>query len=184
MTKTGMVQKSLVSGNSCHCHSHMLWAEIQPNALFPGFPLKARGNDKPVLPSSEPYRKTLKEDAWRSRKGFTLIEVMAALVILAVLVAAALPKYIDLSTTAISKAIDVGVAELNARENFTWAGAKIAPPGWTQDALPADTNLGTEYAWSAGPTTNGGTLSFQSSTNVVLTRTVSTDTSPGKWARQ
>ncbi len=119
----------------------------------------------------------------RDERGFTLIEIIAVLILLGILAAVAVPRYIDLTTNAEQRALQAGVAELNGRETMTWANVKLASAGWVSDAATyaaISTDLGTDYTWSAGPTAAGGTLQFGGSTQV-LTRTVSTATSPGNW---
>ncbi len=72
----------------------------------------------------------------RSRKqqakksGFTLVEIIAVLVILAILTAVAVPRYFDLATTAKQKSLDAALAEgmsvcnlAYARESMKAAGA-------------------------------------------------------------
>ena len=119
----------------------------------------------------------------KGEEGFTLIEIIAILIILGILAAVAIPRYIDLTANAERRAIDAGVAELNGREALTWANEKISTAGWTDDATTfaaVSKDLGTDYSWSVASTVAGGTLQFGSTTNA-LTRTASTNLAPGRW---
>ena len=61
----------------------------------------------------------------RNQKGFTLIEIIAVLVILGILAAVAVPKYLDLRTDSIRNAAAGAVSELNARERLYLAKSKL-----------------------------------------------------------
>ncbi len=116
-------------------------------------------------------------------KGFTLIEIMATLVIISVLSSVGVQKYDLISDTASQRVLEVAFRELNSRELLTWAMVKISDEGWQSDeALFArlDTRLGEGYSWTSGPDLTGGTISMQSS-SMSLTRTPSTIGTSGKW---
>jgi len=119
--------------------------------------------------------------------GFTLLEIIAAMVILSILAALAIPRYISLDESAKQRGVDAGIAELDGRETLTWSNIKISESGWIDDERTfslIDTDLGSDYQWAVDdPDESGGVLTFKDSVAVTLTRTASENTRPGNWSR-
>ena len=119
--------------------------------------------------------------------GFTLLEIIATMVILSILAALAIPRYISLDESAKQRAVDAGIAELNGRETLTWSNEKISVSGWVSDEKTfgfVDPFLGDEYEWGTDePKLTGGTLTFKDSAPASLSRVESTVERPGSWSR-
>ena len=119
--------------------------------------------------------------------GFTLIEIIAVLVILGILSSMAVPRYIDLENNARNKAIGTAVSEINAREALTWADHKISTSGFVSDAKifnEMNYDLYLNYSWNSGdPTESGGTLNFKGE-SFTLSRSASSSLKAAVWIRR
>jgi len=128
-------------------------------------------------------RKNLKSRYPSDQKGFTLLELMAVLVIMSMMISITIKKFDLLSQTTGTNVLKTGIRELNTRELLTWTKIKLSDTGWLNDAgvfNGVDKNIGQGYEWNPGPTVSGGTLHYKFQ-SVDLTRTASTRNSAGSW---
>ena len=119
----------------------------------------------------------------KSQTGFTLIEIIAVLVILSCLAAIAFTKVEAVSATASHSVIEDAVSKLNTREIMIWTNLKLSDGGWVEDAAvfsQMSFNLGPDYHWGPQPDAGGGKLHFKSEA-VALDRNPSTATSSARW---
>ena len=96
----------------------------------------------------------------KNEEGFTLIEVIAVLVIFGLLAVFAIPKFFDLQSRAMQKPIDAAISDMMSRVNQRFAsqlldGIIVDSVDYSEGAV--GTNLGkdfdiTNWGWGLGST--------------------------------
>ena len=123
-----------------------------------------------------------------NQEGFTLLEIIAILIIFGILAAVAVPKVTELAKDNKIKAIEAAVSKLNGRESLAWAEVKVSATGYDEATGDQevwnrlDLKLGNEYKVFSPTIDGGGTIIYKGE-EFPVSRTPSTRARPANWTR-
>ena len=91
----------------------------------------------------------------KNQKGFTLIEIIAVLVILGVLAAVAVPKFIDMQTEAKKNAVQGAIAALKSTATMDYSRNLLTTPSTTTYTPTASSVVVGDFSGTIAATTAG-----------------------------
>lgn len=119
-----------------------------------------------------------------SKDGFTLIEIIAVLVILGILAAVAVPKFTNLQDEARNSAAQAAIAEGKSRASQAYAQALLIDNGALPNGaavkanMPADSTFGDDFTVVTAASTNNITITVSQVQSVAITPIIDTWVSP------
>jgi len=117
----------------------------------------------------------------RNQKGFTLIEILAVLIIIAIICSTLVIKFDLITGMTDNVGSSMVIDNLNTREKMTWFNLKLADGGYVNDEeLFKVVDYNVDIIWISGPKPFGGTVNIADQA-LVLIRNESTLTEPATW---
>jgi len=117
-----------------------------------------------------------------NNKGYTLVELLAVMIIMGIILGIGIPKIISLNKNSEKVGIDVAIIDLNGREMKCWTQLKLDGGGWGDDLRVFDScdYQINNYKWRSLDST-GGVIEFKETT-VKINRRTSAINRPANWA--
>lgn len=112
----------------------------------------------------------------RLQAGFTLIELVMVIVILAVLAAVAIPKFIDLGADAKAAALSGVAGSLTSASAVNYAGRKVNATYGYAVANCTDVSSALQGGLPSGYSITAGAVSANASVNCTVTQTATSNT--------
>ncbi len=115
--------------------------------------------------------KKMRRNGWKDEKGFTLIEIIAVLIILGILAVVAVPRYVDMQNQAKANAAQGQVAQMKGALQNGWGKALLilggSTPTLAQIISNANLSSGTQVV-GAAPDNWGVTIGTSGTTIITV----------------
>jgi len=116
-----------------------------------------------------------------NEKGFTMIELIAVLLLTGILFTIAFTKFDFLGKNALDVVGEQVVQQMSTEALDGWTKAKFSNEGWVDDSTCFAFENYSSFKFQGG--ISGGTLSVGGGGTVAVKRSPSTSETPAKWSR-
>lgn len=117
----------------------------------------------------------------RNQNGFTLVEIIAVLILLSVISAVAFVKFDFLTKSASDRMADQIVQQMTTEALDGWTKVKFSSDGWSDDEKCFALEKYSSFKFEGG--ISGGTLFVEGGEKVLIKRSPSNNETPAKWSR-